>query len=111
MSRDFGSLVKVGLPRFCISSCVIGVLTLSPAFFQGLYIDHNLANGTVGFAPLKSGSGTGTNATSTSVSASSPTSTPSTKPTQPSSGASKTRSSEGLFWSFAILAALFAVSV
>ncbi|OBT61338.1 hypothetical protein VE03_09531 [Pseudogymnoascus sp. 23342-1-I1] len=31
-----------------------GLWVIGQPFFQGLYIDHNLENGTVGFAPLKS---------------------------------------------------------
>ncbi|PMD39253.1 acid protease [Hyaloscypha variabilis F] len=81
---------------------ITGLWVVGQAFFQGLYIDHNLANGTVGFAPLKNGG----NATSTSGSTGSPTSTTSAKPTQPTSGTSKSMSSGGLFWSFAILGAL-----
>lgn len=33
---------------------------LHVAFFQGLYIDHNLADGTIGFASLKTSTSTST---------------------------------------------------
>ncbi|KAL5347490.1 hypothetical protein ACLOAV_007802 [Pseudogymnoascus australis] len=42
-----------------------GLWVIGQPFFQGLYIDHNLENGTVGFAPLK-GANPGSTTTPTS---------------------------------------------
>lgn len=86
-------------------ACDFSLLTCFSAFFQGLYIDHDLTNGMIGFAPLKKRTGP----TSTSTSTSSPTSTTSTKPTQSISGASQKARSWNLFSGIAILAVLFVI--
>lgn len=69
--QGFGLLVNVSISSSRLSSESIDSFV---AFFQGLYIDHNLENGTVGFATLK-GANPGSTATPTPT-ASTPTPTP-----------------------------------
>lgn len=68
--QGFGLLVNVSISSSRFSPKSIDSFV---AFFQGLYIDHNLENGTVGFATLK-GANPGSTTTQTPT-ASTPTPT------------------------------------